>query len=229
MKAISDRSRGLTLLETVLAISMLAMILVALHTVLSSGVRAYRRCRDSSDRDTMAYSAIGLISDDLLRLTVQAPDQAAPMLLGTPAVHAAQGCMLRLRTHARPAPGARAMLVDYFFMPTEADGGSLLRRSEPLVTPGSVRHEPPADGGSDDQLARYEVVAAGIRSLRLRYFDGRNWSRRWNSAEHSSPPRLVEVTLEFSGRDGGQTAYTQALPVAVERPLITAAAKEGRL
>ena len=78
MKAGSNSSAGLTLLETILAISMLGMILTALHVALSSGVGAYRRCRDTSDRATMAYSAIRLITDDLQRLALPDPLEPAP-------------------------------------------------------------------------------------------------------------------------------------------------------
>ncbi|KKK59331.1 hypothetical protein LCGC14_3035470, partial [marine sediment metagenome] len=53
------------MLETILAMAMLAAILLAVHTALSSGVGAYRRCRSRSDRDTMAWGTIRLIAGDL--------------------------------------------------------------------------------------------------------------------------------------------------------------------
>lgn len=226
MRAPPQTSAGLTLLETILAITMLAMILVGLHTALSSGVGAYRRCRGASERDTIAHSAIRLIGEDLLRLMAQPPGDAPPTLLAVAEVHEGGSCMLRMRTHARPAPGARAMLVDYFFMPGRSGGGSLVRRSEPLAALAD-RRIPGAAGPSDDS-ARYEVVAAGVRSVGLRCFDGRGWSGRWDAAGQSGPPKLVEVTLEFDRPDGGRAVYTHAMPVAVEAPLIRAVAKGGQ-
>ena len=226
MKSRLHSPAGLTLLETILAISMLAMILVGLHIALSSRVRAYRRCRDTAERDTAAYGAMRLIADDLLRLVGQAPGESQPTFVCVPAVGPGGGCLLRLRTHARPAPGARAMLVDYFLMPGDEGKASVIRRSEPLA-PG-----PEGLGASvagwDDEQARYEVVATGIRGLRLRCFDGKEWLDRWGPAQQAGPPRLVEVMLDFPASGAGKTSYAQALPVVVEAPLIANAAGEGK-
>jgi type II secretory pathway component PulJ len=224
----SNSSTALTLLETILAISMLAMILLALHTALSSGIGAYRRCRDSSERDTMAWGAIRLLAEDLLRLALQGPPPSAPTLLGVPQVREAGSCMLRLQTNARPAPEAKEMLVDYFFMPADS-GGSLIRRSQPLGRPGAggSAGAESAESVMAEAQGRYEILATGLRAVRLRYFDGQGWSERWNSAEPSRPPRLVEVVLEFPARDGTAEVYAQALPVAVEGFLIGAPAGKG--
>lgn len=227
MKAGSNSSAGLTLLETILAISMLGMILTALHVALSSGVGAYRRCRDTSDRDTTAYAAIRLISDDLQRLALPVAAAEPPTLLGMPEVGRPGGCLLRLRTNARPGPDAREMLVDYFFMPTSSEAGSLVRRSEPLHAPGWEGQGPPSGQGADDTEARYEGVAVGLRGVRLRYFDGEAWSDQWSTAERSGPPKLVEVVLEFAGKGGRARTYTQAVPVVVESPLIGRAGEEN--
>ncbi len=228
MRVGCDKAPGLTLLETLLAISMLAMILAALHVALSSGVSAYRRCRDGSERDTTAHSAIRLVSEDLLRLTAQTSGQAAPVLLVDPAAGGAGGCLLRLRTHARAAPGARAMLVDYFFMPSGLEGGSLVRRSEPLAGPGSAGEGRIPPGGPGDSQVRYEIVATALRAVRFRCFDGQGWSDRWNSARQSAPPRLIEMSLEFAAPADAGATYARALPVVVEAPLIPWRAQEAR-
>ncbi len=217
MRPRRDNPAGLTLLETLLAISMLAVILVALHTALSSGVGAYRRCRDASERDTMAWGAIRLIGEDLQRLTCQSPTGGGQALWGASEVNGPGTCLLRMRTHARAAPGARDMLVDYFFVPGER-GGALVRRSEPLERPGPDRQQSAAGDAAADQ-ARYETIAAGLRAVRLRYFDGQAWSESYSSARRSWLPRLVEVTLEFDGGPG-QASYVLALPVAVEGPAL---------
>ncbi len=227
MKAGSNSSAGLTLLETILAISMLGMILTALHVALSSGVGAYRRCRDTSDRDTMAYSAIRLITDDLQRLALPVAASEPPTLLGMPEVGRPGACLLRLRTNGGPGPDAREMLVDYFFMPTGPEAGSLVRRSEPLHAPGWEGPGPPSAQAADDVQARYEGVAAGLRGVRLRYFDGEAWSSQWSTARRSGPPKLVEVVLEFVGKRGRARTYTQAVPVVVEGPLIGRAGQDN--
>ena len=224
MRAKPPNSSGLTLLETLLAISMLAMILLALQAALSSGVGAFRRCRDSAERDMMAGAVIRLIADDLQRLMLPDPSAGAPTLLGVPDVAGAGTCLLRLRTNARPAPGAREMLVDYFFLPdASAEAGSLVRRSEPLLSPGGAGAplgRPWRDAEGPD--ARYEVIATGVRSVRLRYSDGRDWSEQWDSLRRSGPPRLVEVSVDLAGPNGLGQTYIQALPTVVESPLIAA-------
>jgi len=218
-----DNPAGLTLLETLLAISMLAVILLALQTALSSGVGAYRRCRDASERDTMAWGAIRLIGGDLQRVTCQSPAGGGEALWGASEVNGPGTCLLRMRTHARAAPGARDMLVDYFFVPGQR-GGALVRRSEPLEGPGPP--EESAAGASQADQARYETIAAGLRAVRLRYFDGQAWSESYSSAQRSSLPRLVEATLEFDGGPG-RASYVLALPVAVEGPALGPAEEAG--
>jgi hypothetical protein len=230
----SDRSAGLTLLETMLAVAMLAMILLVLHTALSSGVGAYRRCRETSERDSMAWTAIRLIGGDLQRLALQGPAPGAAVLLGVPEVRGQGSLLLRLRTNARAAPCRRELLVDYFFISDGPAGGSLVRRSEPLLPPGSTQQRAPLVAGETDVRPRYEVIAGGLRRVVLRYFDGQAWSDRWDAQRRAGPPELIEVTVEFADRVPGGSdilgprggEYTQALPVAVEAPLIRPAAEE---
>ena len=229
------RKPALTLLETLLALVLTGVILGTLHTALWSGVRAYRRCRETSRRDTMAWSAVRLVGDDLLRLAAQAPPTssaglarpepagASPpaVLLGLAEVGRGGGCLLRMRTCARPAAGARDMLVDYFFVPSPREKvGSLARRSEPLGEGGSSPAAPPA--GWEDPNVRYEVVASGLRSVRFRYFDGRRWEDNWDSAVRGEVPRLVEMVVELPDGAGGGVRYVQALPLVVEKPLLGA-------
>ena len=195
------RRRALTLLETLLAISLLALILLALHMALSAGVGTWRQCRDDSERHHKAWGAVRLIGEDLQRLAGAVPGDDDPVLLVEPRIAGEESSLLKLRTVARAAPGAVPMRIDYFFMPDGRGSGALIRRSAP------------ARGGDAD--ARYEILAAGLDAVSFRCFDGRHWTDRWNAVERNAPPRLVEVTI-----DAPDAACTHAIPVTVQAALI---------
>jgi len=209
--------RGFTLFEVAVAVVLVAIILVVVHTALSSGLRTYRRSRDVSERDNMAWAATWLLGQDLQRLSLQTA-VTTPTLIGTRDRSVQSHPMLRLRVEPRVAPGAEAMRIDYFFMPETPRGGALVRRSAPLR---------PEDGVGDDGAVRHEVIAAGLSGIALRYFDGQSWSDRWDPSARATSPVLVELTLEFARPGRSPHVYRRVLPVVVQRPLLAPAGGEG--
>lgn len=202
-----------TLLEVLVVVLLVAMILVAANTALSTGVLAYRRSRNASERDAVARSAIHILARDCRHAILQAPG-AAPSLLGTFAADSARGPLLRLRVSEWAPTAPREMQFDYFLMPAGPGRSDLVRRSAPL--------------GESDEQAYYELLATGIVAASLRYFDGQQWTDRWDSSQRDAPPRLVEVTLEFPRADGRTTSYMQAIWLPVAAPLILPRSEEGR-
>jgi prepilin-type N-terminal cleavage/methylation domain-containing protein len=75
--------------------------------------------------------------------------------------------------------------------PNGGPGLAIVRRvTEYLLAPVE---QPPAD----------EVLCRGVRSFRLRYFDGTQWVDSWDSTEYQDElPPAVEVTIELE-RPGG--------------------------
>jgi len=212
-----------TLLETLIALVLVGLILATLHSALWVGVRAYRTGYDRSQQDTMAWSAIGLMRQDIARLAPQCPGEPAVVLGVSDVGPGAGSCLLRMRTVSRLSPGAREMLVDYFFVAGEDGKGSMVRRSAPLERPGA-ESAAPADAGAEAD-ARYEIVATELSAAELRYFDGRQWQGEWDSAVRKRPPKLIELTLRFKSGDG-QRSYAHAMPVVVGSPLIEANGRE---
>jgi len=204
-----------TLLETLIAVVLVALILATLHSALWVGVRAYRTSYDKSQQDTMAWSAIGLMGQDIARLALQCPGDPAAVL-GIADVGAG-GCLLRMRTGSRLTPGGRETVVDYFLVDDRDGHGSLVRRSAPLARPGEAGAASANDAA--EATARYEVVATGLSAAELRYSDGRQWRGEWDSAARAQLPKLIEVALRFESGDG-QRLYRHAIPVAVGVPLI---------
>ena len=214
-----SKHRAFTLMETILAVSLMALVLMAVHGALWSGMRTHRRFRQSFEREGVISSAMRLIAEDLGSVMLQADDEI-PSLVGVSDVSGANSCLLRLRTNARVRPAARQMLVDYFLMPHDEQGGLLVRRSQPLSSPGRMQlnSSDPSGETPQDSPALYETVARGVRLVRFRYFDGSRWADNWDSAQRRAMPTLVEVAVEF---EGSHSSVPQTIPVMVNSPLLT--------
>ena len=76
---------------------------------------------------------------------------------------------------------------------------------------GLVRKD---SGGSANSTSDEDewLVAAGVTSLRLRYFDGENWRTEWNSFQQQALPLAVEVGITIEG------GLEQGTPVVIWLP-----------
>jgi hypothetical protein len=212
MTANNRRRRGLTLMETILAVAVAGLILGILHTSLWVGVKSYRASRGRAATETMVLTAFSLLSDDVGRLTLQVPGGPAS-LWSSPRIGG--GPLLRTRIGARVAAGQEDMLVDWFYV---ADKGSLIRRSQQLGQPEATASE------ANDQ-GSYEIAASGLTGVAFRFFDGAEWRDEWDSAA-GEIPKMIELKAEAAG---GETAYslTRTVCVTIEPPLIPCAPSEG--
>jgi prepilin-type N-terminal cleavage/methylation domain-containing protein len=102
--------------------------------------------------------------------------------------------LYHLEDPADPAAGGSASLLETQRPPrdlhVESPGGAA---GLDLVR---YEHRPPVSAELED--ASRAVVARGLQSIALRFFDGATWYEEWDSAQRASAPRLVEVRLRLA-------------------------------
>jgi type II secretory pathway component PulJ len=198
--------RGTTLLETLVALGITALVLAALQGVVVRARAARTAATASADRLAAARTV-------LLRLAAELEAAAAPAPLATaegvvvrsPALARTPWSTLRLVAVARDAapegvPASDRRLVEWDVVPDDATGhGTLVRRE-------SARPEPPG-------VERPAVpVLSGVRQFAVRCFDGSAWTPTWGPGPL---PAAVEVVLGVDDGAGGtdELRTTVRLPV----------------
>jgi prepilin-type N-terminal cleavage/methylation domain-containing protein len=208
---------GFTLIEMMLAIAVLAMILVMLagsfHAVAISKVQAESHIAvDSAARAIMTEMAREI------RGAAQTSPIASRVLL-TGEVHGNANHVLDSITVATLNPGHRRALEDfgaedtvtYSASPNPArPGWFLLFRSQNSSLLGI---------GTGINAGESVLLAANLLALRIRYFDGNNWSESWNSETlplNRQLPAEVSIELMLAPPSGApfSLATSVTLPMA---------------
>ena len=203
---------GFTLLELMLAVSILGLIVVMLaqsfHAVATSKLHAEERLY--SERSGRAI--LWQMSNEI-RGAVQTP-LAPSRVLVLGAAKYQGGSAVNTLTVSTLDPGHRRSLdgygaeeiVTYSAVPNPNHRGwFLLERSQYSGL------------GSGDQQAPI-VVADNMVSLKLRYFDGEQWDQVWNS-ENMSPGRQVPVAVSIDLRLAGPRGEPLAFSTQVTVPM----------
>jgi len=210
-------STGFTLIEMMVAMAVLALILVMLagsfHVVAMSKVQAENHIEvDSAGRAIVTEMA------KEIRGAVQTPAIPSRVLV-MGEVHAHGSQVLDSISVSTLSPGHRHSLEDfgaedtvtYTTMPNPRHSGwFLLLRSQSSSLLGI---------GTGNAAIEPALLASNLLSLRIRYFDGSNWSESWNS--QSLPPgrqlpNEVAIDLTMASRAGGSfsLATMVTLPMA---------------
>lgn len=208
---------GFTLIEMMLAIAVLALILVMLagsfHAVATSKVQAENHiAMDSAARAIVT----GMVRE--IRGAVQTANLPSRVLL-MGQVNAHGGQTIDSIAVSTLTPGHRRTLEDsgpedtvsYTTTPNpEHRGWFLLLRRQYSSLLGI---------GTGDNVRGATLLAPNLLSLRIRYFDGSNWSESWNS--QSLPPGRqlpteVAIELTIASRSGApfSIATTVTVPMA---------------
>ncbi len=194
--------RGFTLLELVLALSIVAAMLAIVFGGLRVGIRAWQRGGERTESLQHARSLSALFAQSL--------GGATPYL--GPAVGAQQDMLFQgesdrvsFATVAPPFP-LRAPIA-FTAVTFSVDEGD---------RPGFAIREKALPNDDPFELATPVLIDPSLAAIRFRYLrdtEG-SWEDRWDGAQERSLPRAVEVTV---------TAMVAGLPV--EQPPLTVAIK----
>jgi prepilin-type N-terminal cleavage/methylation domain-containing protein len=206
------RAPGFTLIEIMLAISILGLVLVMLassfHAVVGSKVHAESRI----ETDQVARTILTQMSNEL-RGAVQTPMiQSHVLLLGLGRMDA--GRPMDVFSVSTLSPGHRRSLegfgpedtVVYQTAPNpDHRGWFFLRRSQT----SSLLSNPPSFSNAGPVL-----LADNLISLHIRYFNGETWSESWDSTNlpsGQSIPREIAIDLVMGTSSGTPFALSTAI------------------
>lgn len=190
--------QGFTLVEVLVAISLLAIVLTSVYGVFSTVSATKLRL----DKDSAEYHLARVIFDRLGRelhgAYYRRGDQTTLFRGGTNA----QGeSFLELTTTAvtpLSTAGTGIAEVRYRLAPDEKsddDSHVLLRAERPRQS---------ASGAVDDRMMR---LAPNVASLALRFYAAGSWQEEWDAAQEGLP-QLVEISLVVGLDEQRQTPFT---------------------
>jgi general secretion pathway protein J len=201
-------SRGFTLLEVLVASTILSLVLAALYSVFSQTVTSKRWAEERATQARTTRVALLRISEDL--------QSALPLSTGT----------TRFTSETRPA---REFPDDTLFFTTVTR--TALSNHAPEGDQNEIGYtlEPDPEDISDKQLVRrvnFVLSPKGnstdesvpllphVRGLRFRFFNGQAWQEEWRQ-ENGQLPRAVETTVYLTDAQG----VTEQFSAVVDLPL----------
>lgn len=179
-----DATRGLSLLELVVAMALFALVAVMGMQTLGGTLRTRDSLQARDSRDTSIAVTLALLRHDL--------DRAVPQLF-TPRDAPAQSALQALPEGfgLTILPEARAVLPRRVEWRRDPTTGQVSRRSWAGLSP-------PAD-----QAPPWRVVQDGIDSMRIRVLDADDWrdlpDSTLTATLNDTLPRAIELRLEIAG------------------------------
>jgi len=174
------RRLGHTLIELLLAVSISGLVLTAVYSSLSLGIKVFRRAK--GDVSVEAQTILDKVSVHL-RSAYLFPDTRSDLIfLGSPQslrfVAADQ-----LRSAVSQEHKGELRTVRYYLVPAKKRRlSSLMHSARPLASQTDKK-----------DAAKSTMLSDAIANLKIDYFDGENWSDFWNSGQQL--PRAVRIVL----------------------------------
>ena len=195
------RRRAFTLLEMLLATTIVALLAGSLYAAMSTAFKARRTALASVDDVRKVNTAMELLRADLLatvppRATLSGSfvGQAGGGLTGA----ISDGLTFSAAvTDVQPGAGVGDIKKIEYACQTSTSGTMDLVRRVTTNLLSQVTAEP-----------KEEVLCRGLASFTLRYYDGTNWATEWDSTKTNALPTAVEVTLGL-----GDTTTTRVMLV----------------
>lgn len=200
-----SRQRGFTLVEVVIALTIVATLLVVMFGSLRVGLAAWQRGDERAEVLERARSLTQIVTRTLGAAhpyTTSAHGGEAPRLLF-------EGAPDRVAFVTAVPPFPTAAPIAFTAVTLSHDAGAvpgLAVRQKPLP------NEEPFDRGLQPALVDGTVSDVGFRYLRE---SDRAWTERWDAAEEKALPVAVEITLSIvqAGRSAPQPPLIVSLPV----------------
>jgi type II secretory pathway pseudopilin PulG len=204
--------RGLTLLEVIISVALIALLLGSLMTFFWQTLATRDQVRRAADRTQLVQQVLTRIGNEL-RAGVGVDRIGFPIQQFTGARR-----KITFVTTPLPSPDAytfytqaesqpftphdlREITYELWIDPEEttSDGeplvGGILRTERQAINPFIPEEEVPED--QDLLYVRRDLWSHELGYLEFRYFDGVDWSTTWQVTEGNPLPQLVQVTIGF--------------------------------
>jgi general secretion pathway protein J len=185
--------QGFTLVEVLVAISILAILMTSIYGIFSSVSVA----RDRLDADSAEYHRARVVFDRLgreLRGTYFQPRDQNLLFAGGDTEYILELTTTAVSPLSRTGTGLARVRYLLVTDPENAANGLVLMRSE----------SPVYDSEPDQEADNMMRLAPGIETMTLRFFADGQWQEKWD-ARSSGLPEMVEVALQLR-RDGQESA-----------------------
>jgi general secretion pathway protein J len=201
------QSAGFTLLELLVAMSLMVVVAGSLYTALHVGFKARRSAMAAVEPTAQAINAIELLKQDIVGV-IPVDGVLAESFIGT---------------SSRSSTGEDADYVVFYTTQVYADEDELVggvgkielvleedtdedRENYRLVRKITRNLLSPRDIDPEEQ-----VLCRNVTALKLRYFDGDSWLDEWDStADANSLPVALEVDIQVAYKTKNGTATRQA-------------------
>ena len=190
----APNSRGFTLLEVLIAVAIMAGIVTVLYTTFSTSSRNVEQAEEKRDTADLARTLIARLSSDITNAFYDQTRQAT-FFYGKKSGIASNeprfdNIALTTYTNWRTPNTKETDLWEVGYRFEEQPGKdtrALIRKEKRLISDDL----PPLDGGTDYTLTMR------VKNLRLRYFNGAQWSDDWDNRSSRSVtlPKAVEIML----------------------------------
>jgi prepilin-type N-terminal cleavage/methylation domain-containing protein len=217
--------RAFTLIELVIAAGLMAMILVGAYLCLHAGIAAQKMVEPRVDAAQTGRVVLNLLSSELRAACPLSKD--FDFLGANHTLRGADADTLNFATHhVVPPLGPRDYCqVSYYLRPgTNSASLTLWRRRNPRMGLD------PLEGGPR------EIIAHGVHSLNLEYYDGLDWHEDWGEEDPSARarqesswraqpnlsgfPEAVRITLRMDPSSSSSRASESASSTNREPPMV---------
>ncbi|MBU1852995.1 MAG: prepilin-type N-terminal cleavage/methylation domain-containing protein [Candidatus Omnitrophica bacterium] len=192
------RYNAFTLVEILIALSILAMIVVSTFTIFRSSSKSWQKGSERSERYHNARTAIGKMSTEISQAVIS--ERRPSKFIGRKE-------SVSFISFVSTASGIFELVEVEFWLNNEK---KLLMRNEDI--------EPDYDYLTYDYS---DVLAEGIVELEFSYYDGSSWSETWDSdlaMEESDPqgdegalPKAVKIEIKVEDKRGKESEIFEVI------------------
>jgi general secretion pathway protein J len=191
------RSAAFTLLELLVAMTLMVAAASCLYTALYTGFRAQRSAQAAVEPTATAVNAVELIKQDICGVLPPGSTLAGAFVgtdsAGVKGVEADSLSFYTTHVYAGEKPPAGGLGKIELLLEEDNETGDgtyrLLRRVTTNLLPLKTA------------AAEEQTLCRGVASLNFRFHDGNDWVDEWDStADANSLPRAVEVDIQIARR-----------------------------
>ncbi len=211
-----ERAEGFTLVEMMVAVTLVALMALALWSVLRISVTSWKRGTEEIDANQRHRATMDLVQKQIASmyplvppLDLQAGTGVAPVFTGTEAgMQFISLCPLRFRDH----PGLA--LVSYEVVRSDSGSYSLVERETRYLggNPATQTNENPEGEPAD-------VIFDGLESLTFEYCDPGTaelplqWVRDWDATDQGRLPSAISMTMVSLDTRGNRQIRQMVIPI----------------